>query len=640
MCGIAGVFARDAAPVDPELVVRMRDSLAHRGPDDEGLWRRAGGDVVLGHRRLSIVDLTPAGRQPMANEDGSVVVTFNGEIYNHRDLRIWLERRGHVFRSQCDTEVLVHLYEERGRAMVEDLIGMFAFGVWDERRQELLLARDRLVIKPLYWLDAGARFAFASEIKGLVPLLDRHEMNEAALANYLTFVCVPPPQTLFRGIRKLPPASTLVVRRAGPGGPHVFWDPVAHGARELEDASPVEWGEELRFRLERSIERRMMSDVPVGVFLSGGVDSSTNVALMSRIAQPVRTFSIGFRGADEFNEFDWARRVANAYATEHREIEIGAGDLWEFMSELVFHQDEPIADPVCVPLYYVARLAKESGVTVVHVGEGADEILAGYRNYVTGYRMHSAWHVLRALPSPLRRMLAPMGGALDHVSPRHELYAEALTRAAADDAQLWWGGAVAFYERAARRVTTPTAWPHFDGGGPRSVVARIAAEAAVAGAHEDLQRMIYQDLRLRLPELLLMRVDKLTMASAVEARVPFLDHQLVELAMAMPASLKIDDGIGKVVLKRAVRDLLPDDLVWRPKHGFNAPVSQWFRGPLADELLAKLMRSAIHDTGLLDRDRIRTLVAEHRGGRADRGFQLWNLLNLAFWFDRWIAGRD
>jgi len=317
------MYRRDGRSVDREELARLRDTMVHRGPDDDGLWlREPVADVGFGHRRLSIVDLTEHGHQPMFNEDGSVAVTFNGEIYNHEALRAELEQRGHRFSSRCDTEVLVHLYEEYGPDMVHRLVGMFAFAVWDEDRQQVFLARDRLGIKPLYFLDDGRTFAFASEIKALLPLLPRRELDPGALIEYLTFVAVPPPRTLFAGVSKLAPAETMVITRKGPQPAHRYWDPIAN--RVQLDVDPVDWEAELRFRLERSIDRRMMSDVPVGVFLSGGVDSSTNVALMSQlIDDPVNTFSIGFAGDSEFNEFDWARRIAEQFGTRHRAREVG-----------------------------------------------------------------------------------------------------------------------------------------------------------------------------------------------------------------------------------------------------------------------------------------------------------------------------
>jgi hypothetical protein len=327
MCGIVGIVGRNGARIDPGQVAAMRDTMRHRGPDDEGLWQSEDGRVVLGHRRLAIIDLSPAGRAPIGNEDGSVQVTFNGEIYNHAALREDLRARGHTFRSRCDTEVLVHLWEEHGPRMVDRLVGMFAFVIWDGRRRQTFAARDRLGIKPLYWLDDGNRFAFASEIKGLLPLLHRREIDPVALSHYLTFVAVPPPRTLFAGVSKLAPATTLLVREDGTRLEERYWDPI--GNRAQFDGEIDDWEAELLFRLERSVDRRMMSDVPVGVFLSGGVDSSTNVALMSQVAEgPVNTFSIGYHDAPEFNEFTWARRIAQQFGTNHHEVMIDADDLW------------------------------------------------------------------------------------------------------------------------------------------------------------------------------------------------------------------------------------------------------------------------------------------------------------------------
>lgn len=640
MCGIVGVFDRHGGSVDERLVIRMRDAMVHRGPDDAGLWHNERGNLALGHRRLSIVDLSPDGRAPMANEDGTIQVTFNGEIYNHAELRAELEDRGHVFRSRCDTEVLVHMYEEYGPAMVERLFGMFAFGIWDQVRERLFLARDRLGIKPLYWLDQDARFAFGSEIKALLPVLKRRDLDPEAVAHYLSFVAVPPPRTMFEGVSKLAPAHTMIVDRDGPKEPQRYWDPIEN--RDDFSGTSVELEREIMRRLRKSIERRMMSDVPVGVFLSGGLDSSTNVALMSElIDEPVNTFSIGFEGVEEFNEFDWARKVAAIHKTNHHEVTIGHDDLWRFLPDLVYHQDEPIADPVCVPLYFVAKLAKDNGVTVVHVGEGADEIFSGYATYVQANQIATnQWPRLRSMPRPLRVAAAGAARMASPFLPDHEVHTEVVRRAAQRDADLWWGGAVAFYEHGLSRLTTPSFQGLAGTHAAADVVADIRRDGERAGARDELDSLIYQDLRLRLPELLLMRVDKLTMANAIEARVPFLDHELVELACAVPASEKIRDGIGKHVLKRAVSEVLPEEIVWRKKQGFGTPVSQWFRGPLGDQLDESLRTSAMNELGWIKPNEVERISDLHRSGRAERSFQLWNILNLYTWFDHWIAGQE
>lgn len=642
MCGILGIWQRGGEAVDASRALAQRDMMRHRGPDDADTWiRQPSGDVLLAHRRLAIVDLSPAGRAPMANEDGTVWVTFNGEIYNHAELRADLERQGHVFRSRCDTEVLVHLYEEYGVEMVKRLVGMFAFAIWDERRDRLVCARDRLGIKPLYWVDQGGAFGCASEIKALLPMLPRNEVDPVALGQYLSFVAVPPPRTLFAGVHKLAPASVLVIDRDGPSEPFTYWDPIAN--RATFDGSAQDWQDELMRRLRIAVDRRMMSDVPVGAFLSGGVDSSTNVALMDELSdQPVNTFSVGFNEVEAgFNEFGPARRIAEQFGTNHHEIRISPDELGDFLPDLVFHQDEPIADPNCVPQHFLAKRAKEEGVTVVHVGEGADEIFAGYPAYVRVHRLATRhWSQMRALPQPVRSLMATGAAAASTRRPSLEWRAEILRRLAAPDGRLWWGGAVAFAEGPHQRITTPELRRELGDESPRDIVAQIAREGEAAGARSPLDLLIYQDLRLRLPELLLMRVDKLTMANAIEARVPFLDHELVELAMGMPTEQKIQGSEGKHVLKRAVDGLLPSDAVWRPKQGFATPIEAWLRGSLGEQFEQQIGTSSIHELGFLERPALQAVLDTHRAGAADRSLQLWSILNLSAWFDHWIAGRD
>ena len=407
MCGICGILATsDAFECDESLVEAMCDSIRHRGPDDSGTWRSPGGRVVLGHRRLSIVDLSPAGHNPMRNEDGTVWITYNGEVYNHRALRAELEAKGHVYRSHTDTETILHLYEEEGPRCVERLHGMFAFAIWDERRRELFLARDRLGIKPLYYAQLPGGLVFGSEIKALL----RHpgltaDLDLEAFHQYLTFVATPAPRTMFAGISKLRPAERVVVAADGSMTSEIWWTPFAPNvAAEIADSSEQELESRLIDLLRESIRKRMMADVPFGVFLSGGVDSSTNVALMSELHDdPIRTFSIGFTGRDD-NEFEYARTIAQRFATDHHEIEIDWGEAESFLDELVFHQDEPIADYTCVPVHYLARLARETGTIVVQVGEGSDELFHGYEHYQEHARFHRGWgRRIGRLPAPLRR---------------------------------------------------------------------------------------------------------------------------------------------------------------------------------------------------------------------------------------------
>jgi len=641
MCGICGILAfSDGFACDERVTVAMRDAMIHRGPDDAGVWVSPGGRVALGHRRLSIVDVSHSGHQPMCNEDGSVWVAFNGEIYNHEQLRSELEERGHRYRSHCDTETIVHLYEEEGVRCTERLDGMFALAVWDERRRELLLARDRLGKKPLYWTRTAAGVTFASEIKALL----RHpavsaDLDVGAFHDYLTFVCTPAPSTMFAGIGKLAPAERVTVGADGNINSEIYWSPMSsRAAEEVAGRSEDELGERLLELLRASIAKRMMSDVPFGVFLSGGVDSSTNVALMAELtSEPVRTFSVAFHEQERYNELEYARQIARRFGTDHREVVIDSDDLVSFLPEMVHHQDEPIADWVCVPLYYVSRLARDSGTIVVQVGEGSDEIFHGYQNYIDAVaRRRRYWEPFQRAPAPLRRLMAGSALELARLTGRGVPHAQYIADAAAGRLP-FWGGAICYTGELKRQI--------LNGAGDRPdayrIVERLWEQAERDRPAADLlQKMTYLELKQRLAELLLMRVDKMTMATSVEARVPFLDHQLVEFAMALPMDMKVRDGVGKWLLKRTVDGLLPSEIVYRKKQGFGAPVAEWFRGSLGTRAQREIRDSSLAERGLLDYARIDDLWDAHRSGRADWSFQLWNLYNVSAWHDHWVAGRD
>jgi asparagine synthase (glutamine-hydrolysing) len=640
MCGICGIVGtRDGFAVDEELVRAMRERLHHRGPDDGGSWHSPEQRVALGHRRLSIIDLSPAGHQPMSNEDGTVWVTFGGEIYNHLDLRPELEANGHVYRSQTDTETIVHLYEEEGPRCVERLHGMFHYAIWDGRTRELHLARDRLGKKPLYYAQPDGGFAFASEIKALLvhPALSP-ELDEEAFFHYLTFVCAPAPLTMFEGIRKLGPAERMTVRADGSTEIETYWSPLAE--RAVEDVAALsepELEERLLALLRESIRRRMMSDVPFGVFLSGGIDSSTNVALMSELMdEPVRTFSVGFEHHERYNELDHARAIARRFGTDHHEVAIDAGDLESFLPQLIYHQDEPLADWVAVPLHYVSKLARENGTIVVQVGEGSDELFHGYPSYISHARFRSRyWPPFQRVPRPLRRALGRAATALAYRSGRGIAHAQAIEEAA-EGRLPFWGGAIAYQGELKERVLT-NGRRHPDS---YAIVERFWHEAERERPGADLlQKMTYLELKNRLAELLLMRVDKMTMANSVEARVPFLDHELVEFALALPPELKVRGGSGKYLLKRAVSGLLPAEIVNRPKQGFSAPVNEWFQGELGRRAQREIRESSLAERGLLDYDALDRLWDAHRAGRGNWAFQLWNIYNVSAWHDHWVAGR-
>lgn len=660
MCGICGIYEYGVSEpgVTHSLVAAMRNTMTHRGPDDAGVYLSADRRVGLGHRRLSIVDLSPAGHNPIPNEDQTVWITFNGEIYNHAKLRKPLEERGHVYRSRTDTETIIHLYEERGLDFVHELEGDFAIALWDEANRRLVLARDPLGVKPLYYTIADGRLIFASEIKAILahPAVSR-DIDEQALYHYLTFLTTPAPQTLFAGIQKLPAGCMLTCDAKGDIKVIRYWDAIVTRSEWQNGSEPdeEELAQEVLRLLTESIEKRMMSDVPFGVFLSGGVDSTANVALMARLmSQPVRTFTVGFHDCPAYNEVAEARAVAREFATDHHEIIIGRQDLIDFLPRLVFHQDEPIADPVCVPLYYVAKLARDSGTTVIQVGEGSDEIFCGYSNYAQYLDLHDyAWRHLAALPAPLRRAIAGTGraayGATSRwLRPGWRKVVPDLMRRLATGEELFLSGAVVFAETHKRQLFTPAARERLlarcGGDADRlssNSVARADLDRLLAAKPDadQLERMIYQELKLRLSELLLMRVDKLTMATSIEARVPFLDHKLVEFAMAMPQRVKYRDGQTKRVLKRALRGVIPDRVLQRRKQGFGTPLNEWLLEGMSDFVEDRLLYSPLRRREFFDYGYIQRLLREQRAGKVDYSFFLWSLLNLSLWYEQWIEGQ-
>ena len=644
MCGICGIIAWGASePGDPGRdVIAMRDAMTHRGPDDAGMWVSGDRRVALGHRRLSIVDLSPAGRQPMTNEDGSVHLVFNGEIYNHLELRPALEAKGHRYRSHSDTETLVHLWEEHGPDMLPMLRGMFAFAVWDENRRILFAARDRVGIKPFYWTAAGGRFLFGSEIKALLAHpASRAELDEAALYHYLTYMTAPAPSTLFRGVRKLPAGCSLLLRE-GESEPRVerWWDLATAGqpdpallrSRDAVAAHVLE-------RLSEAVKERLMADVPYGVMLSGGVDSSAITALVRRHhTGPLRTFSVGYRNQPAHDESGPARRVAEHFGTEHHEIIVDPSDVLASLPDLIHAQDEPLADWVCIPLLHVSRLVRESGTIVALVGEGSDEQFAGYEHYHRYLRLQRrSWRAYGMLPLSVRRGLHRLVDRPLRESRLPREIRELVRRAAADE-PLFLSGAVAAWESDKRDFVRRNG----SGWAPASSVP-IAADAqrrfhSLRPSADFLGALVYQEFQLRLPELLLMRVDKMSMSTSVEARVPFLDHRLVEFTSWIPQAMKAGGGRTKDVLKAAVSHLLPTDVIDRPKQGFSLPVKEWFRGPLAGYARRVILSSRLRERGLFDYAFIEQMLEAHRLGRKNYDTVLWNLLNLSQWHDAWIAG--
>lgn len=611
----------------------MTDSMSHRGPDGRGTWTAADGRVGLGHRRLAIVDLSHLGAQPMANEDGSIWVTFNGEIYNYPLLRAELAGKGHRFRSKTDTEILVHLYEELGERMIERLDGDFGFGLWDDRRKRLLLARDRAGVKPVYYAQVSGQFLFASEIKALLqhPAVLRR-IDEEALYHYLTYLVVPAPKTLVQGIYKLPAAGALMLELNRQGAqPQIwqFWEPFPGQI----DICHSDLDTQFQDLFERSVEKRLMSDVPVGVLFSGGVDSTLNTVSFQRKVEPqrVRTYHVGMVGANQcYDESAVAYETAQRLGTEHYEIKITQEDLIDTARALVKYQDEPISDPVCVPLYFVTKLARETGTIVLHAGEGADEIFCGYDNYRRFlYQYDSLWRPLNRMPSLVSRLAFEV---LHRSSaPRHRKIADALLRLARGQ-EFFLSSAVAYYEDEKASVLAPefrrrcARYDSFD------VVAPLYSRLEEAQPDATfLQKMTFIELQLRLPELLLMRVDKMSMANSTEVRVPFLDRDLVDFALSVPVDFKLRDGVSKEPVKRLAARYVGRESVYRPKRGFGVPIQEWFRERLGDHF-----RKMIHD----DRMEVdaffnkRSLLDNLNHGlqTTNQAFQLWVVYNFLNWW--------
>lgn len=629
MCGIAGVFNyREFEPVGPDILGTMAGAIAHRGPDDEGAFLDPRGGLGLAFRRLSIVDLA-GGAQPMASDDDRYRIVFNGEIYNHLEIRKELEARGRRFRTRSDTEAIVLAYAEWGPDCVRRLQGMFAFAIWDRTDRRLFLARDRIGIKPLYHATVGGTFVFASEIKSLLehPRLTAG-LDRSQLAQYLTFLCIPSPATLFEGIRKLPAACTLTVEPgAGPGDPVRYWTPVTGDTMPLPEEELVEQVREL---LVDAVHARLMSDVPFGAFLSGGIDSSSIVSIMARrMDRPVETFTVGYKDDPGFNEFLHARNTARHFGTNHHEVLIDHHDFKAFLPRLVHHQDEPIADPVCVPLYFVAELARRSGVIVTLVGEGSDELFFGYEIYNRIHRMvNRVWNPVSRLPRPLRALATATAAPFVDGQRRDFL------RRLREGGEPFLGGAVTFYRNELRSLA-PSALAGVD---PEATVSRLYREFDERRPGGDFAaRAAYLEFMLRLPELLLMRVDKMTMATSVEGRVPFLDHRLVELGFRIPMSLKVRGGVRKYILKEAVKGFVPKEILERPKVGFHVPVTRWFGevlGPLAEEVLYD---PAVRSLGLLDVKETASLLARQRTGRGNLGMRVWALVNFGLWYRHWFV---
>jgi asparagine synthase (glutamine-hydrolysing) len=619
MCGIVGIFDTSGGrAIDRELLGRMNESQFHRGPDEGGLHVEPG--LGFGHRRLSIIDLS-GGQQPLFNRDKTVAVTYNGEIYNFQDLRRELEALGHRFETRCDTEVIVYAWESWGEACVERFRGMFAFALWDRPRQTLFLARDRLGVKPLYYaMLPDGQFVFGSELKALLrhPEVPRR-IDPTAVEDYFAYGYVPDPKTIYRDVYKLPPGTRLTLRRGETAcAPRTYWDvPFAVDS----GIGAAQAGRELIERLREAVRLRLVADVPLGAFLSGGVDSSAVVAMMAGLsADPVNTCSISF-GDPAFNESRYASLVAGRYHARHR-VEPVDPDDFSLIDRLAGLYDEPYADSSALPTYRVCQLARQS-VTVALSGDGGDENLAGYRRY----RWHAYEERIRALlPPGFRR---PVFGFLGRFYPKID-WAPKIFRAkstlealARDSVEGYFHGVSVLPDRVRARLFSERFRRDLQGYSAIEVLRHWAGRAPT---RHPLSLVQYLDLKTYLPGDILTKVDRASMAHALEVRVPVLDHKLVEWISSLPPEFKLRDGQGKYIFKKALEPYLPEDILYRPKMGFAVPLANWFRGPLRQKVRDAVSSSVMADSGLFDMDFLRLLADQHQGGIRDHSAGLWALL--------------
>ena len=631
MCGICGIAIPDQSPrrLDEPALLRMRDALVHRGPDDAGLL--VDSHVALGHRRLSIVDLS-GGHQPMFNEDLSAAIVFNGEIYNHADFRADLEQRGHRYRSHCDTETILHLYEEHGPRCVERLRGMFAFAIWDRCKRRLLLARDRLGIKPLYYTlaDDGALF-FASEIKALLAAgAVQPELNYEAMADFAANRAPMGDATLFRGVKRLLPGHTLLWHD-GKVRIERYWQVSFQAADDgLSDADHIA---RFRERFEEAVRLRLMADVPLGMFLSGGIDSSAIAAVMSKlVSAPVKTFSVAF-AEGEANELEYARLVARAFKTDHHEVVVSPAEFFAALPQMVYQEDEPIAHPSSVPLYFVSKLAARH-VKVVLTGEGSDELLAGYDKYrktIYNLRLGRRYHQLA--PAWLKRQVARRIESLGVASKVRQKLRRTFLCLEPNLEALYFDNFAVYNRGRQQELFTAEAREQMGGG---DAYEAMRGQIDQSDAQTVLEQMLAADLKTYLVELL-MKQDQMSMAASIESRVPFLDHQLVEMACALPERMKLRGLETKYILRQAMKGVLPEEILRRKKMGFPVPVGRWLRGEYRQVVDEYVTSERAEARGIFNAGYVRELVARHEAGE-DHTERLWMLINFEIWQRRFFDG--
>ena len=632
MCGINGFLNYSGVHLQPEagIVEKMNDRIVHRGPDDSGTWLSDDARVHLGHQRLSILDLSSAGHQPMISSFGKVIV-FNGEIYNYPALRSRFDHR--LFTSETDTEVLLYLYERYGVNMLEELNGMFAFALWDETKSRLVLARDRIGIKPLYYTTQKGIFAFSSEIKALLELpWVEAVLDEEALYHFLTYNKVMPPHTMFEGIHKIKPGHYITVGMQGVEKYEPYWD-VSLSNYDMVDQESIH--DQLLEELRASVKRRLLSDVDVGAFLSGGVDSSAIVALMREYHDgPLKTYSIGFKDAPTYDELSSARYVANLFKTDHYETVLGPNDIRDFLPRVVDIFDEPLADATSIPIYFLSKQASEHGAKVILTGDGADELFCGYRAWARYARLYPYYRMYNHVPPPIKKLVAGVYGSINQTAPGYEI----LQRAARGQ-EFFWGGARGFKESTKRRFLSPAY---------REKVEAISSYEPMQSYREafdslyrngrrktDIDWMCFLGVKNIVPNFYMYRADRLGMSQSIELRVPFLDHNLVNLALSIPGHYKVSSNEPKYILKSALESVLPRDVLYRKKKGFCVPLKEW-AGDIMLGYLDTHLSSFCSNNGLFSEPALRAQLKLAKEGNTNVTSTLWNMYFLMTWMQRWF----
>ena len=631
MCGIAGlVDFRDSSDITIDILKKMSDVIIHRGPDSEGQWISQDQKAGLSFRRLAIIDLSENGSQPM--HFNNLHIVFNGEIYNHKEIRKELELK-YKYNSNTDTETILYGFKEYSNQLFNKMTGMWGIAIWDDEKRKLTLCRDRIGVKPLYYYYKDKLLVFGSEIKSILehPSVKK-ELNVREVTNYLNFGMSSKNSTLFENIYKLPSGHQLEFQEGKEPKIFRYWSPfdVKYNYNSSEEIQ-----ETILEKLRDAIKIRMMSDVPFGVFLSGGIDSSLNVALMNELMdRPIDTFTVGFKELEKFNELEYATKISKLYKTNHHEILIDHNDADLILNDLPWHEDEPNADPVCIPLYYLSKLTKDSGTTVIQVGEGSDEQFVGYKWMMRDYKfVNTYWKYYKNLPESIRKIIYNSASRVLNYTDNY-LISDILRRATFNE-EFTWSGISIFSPTHLKYMLTDeyknlSSEPSIYGHSLHDEAYKLKNDANY------LERLLFVELNQRLAEILLMRVDKIGMAHSLEARVPFLDHRLVEYTMSIPSKFKVPNYTEpKYLLKKAVEDLLPKEIIYRKKQGFAAPVDNWFRNEWYEFTKDKFQNSKFINLNIIDKKFVLNLLEKHRNGK-NHGQELYSILNLILWYDRFF----